>query len=113
VPAHGFTAEALALGARDAGLLDISPSILPDGVFGLIRWHLYLQRTSLAGRVAGVERVGTMTVAERVEALAWERLRGNEGVVGRWQEVSFFLIFFFFELDREVDGWIWMMILTV
>jgi hypothetical protein len=31
-----------------------------------------------------------LTVGERVEALAWERLRGNVegGVVGRWQEVS-------------------------
>ncbi|GAB1317270.1 Ubiquinone biosynthesis protein coq9, mitochondrial [Madurella fahalii] len=108
VPAHGFTPESLALGARGAGLLDISASILPDGgVFSLIRWHLYTQRTALAGKKAGLFQ-GTedvMSVAEKVEALAWARLKGNvdgigvdgnekgngsgeqgRGVLGRWQE---------------------------
>ncbi|KAK3906262.1 COQ9-domain-containing protein [Staphylotrichum tortipilum] len=96
VPAHGFTPDALALGARDTGLLDISPAILPDGVFSLIQWHLHAQRTALAGKVGDVlaERVvkgrsrGNLTVAEKVEAITWARLRGNEesGVIGRWQE---------------------------
>lgn len=95
MPSHGFTPEALALGARDIGLLDISPAVLPDGgAFALIRWHLYFQRTCLAGKVHDVfagegEGGAPRTVGERVEALAWARLRGNEGVVGRWQEVSF------------------------
>ncbi|KAH6844874.1 COQ9-domain-containing protein [Chaetomium sp. MPI-CAGE-AT-0009] len=89
VPSHGFTPESLALGARDTGLLDISPSILPDGVFSLTRWHLHTQRTSLAGKAKGaVAEEGASTVGERVEALAWARLRGNveSGIVGRWQE---------------------------
>ncbi|KAH6649636.1 COQ9-domain-containing protein [Chaetomium tenue] len=89
VPSHGFTPESLALGARDAGLLDISPSILPDGVFSLIRWHLHTQRTALADKAKdAVANEGATTVGERVEALAWARLRGNveSGVVGRWQE---------------------------
>ncbi|AEO67736.1 uncharacterized protein THITE_16677, partial [Thermothielavioides terrestris NRRL 8126] len=107
VPQHGFTAEALALGARDAGLLDISPAVLPDGgVFGLIRWHLYTQRTALAGKVEeifgssggggrdggdGGEALGKgqaplTTVADKVEALAWARLQANEAIVGHWQE---------------------------
>lgn len=95
MPAHGFTPEALALGARDAGLLDISPAVLPDGggAFSLIRWHLHAQRTALAGKVheivAAAEDDGVVVgVEDKVEALAWARLRGNEGVVGRWQEVS-------------------------
>ena len=90
VPSHGFTPESLALGARDNGLLDISPSILPDGVFSLIRWHLYAQRTSLADKAKdAVAKEGASTVGERVEALAWARLSGNveSGIVGRWQEV--------------------------
>lgn len=89
VPSHGFTPGSLALGARDAGLLDISPSILADGVFSLIRWHLYAQRTSLADKTKdAVANDGASTVGERVEALAWARLRGNaeNGIVGRWQE---------------------------
>ena len=97
VPTHGFTSTALALGARDAGLLDISPAILPDGgVFRLIRWHLYIQRTGLAAKVGELDREGGLgrEVGERVERIAWERLRGNEEVVGRWQEVCLFLFSF-------------------
>jgi ubiquinone biosynthesis protein COQ9 len=74
------------------------PAILPDGSFSLIRWHLYVQRTALAGKLRDILGEGaeggagrTMTVEEKVEALAWARLRGNEGVVGRWQEVCFYL----------------------
>lgn len=85
VPAHGFTPESLALGARDAGLLDISASLLPggpgDAVFALIRWHLYVQRTALAGKAKELfsreEGLGEVGVGERVEALAWARLLGN------------------------------------
>ncbi|KAL1841016.1 hypothetical protein VTJ49DRAFT_7532 [Mycothermus thermophilus] len=90
VPEHGFTQEALALGARDAGLLEISPAVFPgDGVFALIRWHLYTQRTALSHKVDEVAAGtpgGPAGVAERVERLTWERLRGNEAIVGRWQE---------------------------
>lgn len=96
VPSHGFTPESLALGARDAGLLDISPSILPNGIFDLIRWHLYTQRTSLAAKAQRLEAEnGPMTVADKVEALTWERLKGNveAGVVPRWQEVCLFFSF--------------------
>jgi hypothetical protein len=55
---------------------------------------LYVQRTALAGKLGDIIGGGDggdggrrMTVEEKVEALAWARLRGNEGVVGRWQEV--------------------------
>jgi ubiquinone biosynthesis protein COQ9 len=117
VAAQGFSREALALGARDAGLLDISPSLLlggsDGGVFALIRWHLYTQRNALAGKAAALFASeidgspggskdataatpslggiggGIRTVSERVEMLAWARLQGNDeaGVVGRLQEV--------------------------
>lgn len=91
VPTHGFSAEALALGARDAGYLDISTNLFPEGPFTLIRWHLVQQRASLAGRRVALFGAGELdsqpgSVAERVEALAWERLAGNGAVVGRWQE---------------------------
>jgi len=107
VPVHGFSAEALALGARDAGLLDISASLLPDGPFSLVRWHLVEQREALAARAQDLFSLsegeidgGTsatpssppspsppLSVGEKVEALTWERLRANASIIHRWQEV--------------------------
>lgn len=88
IPEHGFSQEALALGARDAGYLEISTNLLPDGVFSLVQWHMVAQREALAGRAqalfSGEERMG---VGRKVEALVWERLMGNTEVIGRWQEV--------------------------
>ncbi|KAK4452071.1 COQ9-domain-containing protein [Podospora aff. communis PSN243] len=86
VPTHGFTPSSLALGARAAGYLDISTSIFPEGAFSLIRWHLYTQRTALAGKKDSIAGFESMGLTERVEALTWERLIGNKDVVGRWQE---------------------------
>lgn len=91
VPAHGFSHAALALGARDAGYLDISTNLLPDGAFSLVQWHMVAQREALAARAqelftssGGEER---MRVGRKVEALVWERLMGNARVIERWQEV--------------------------
>ena len=111
VPAHGFTAEALALGARDTGHLDISAAVLPDGPFGLVRWHLHTQRTALADKKKEVLGGGSaawteMSVAERVEALTWARLQGNEDIVGRWQEVGLrHAIWALREGIRDGGGW--------
>lgn len=89
VPEHGFSQESLALGARDAGYLDISTNLLPDGVFSLVQWHMVSQREALALRArelfSGEEKMG---VGCKVEVLVWERLIGNEAVIGRWQEVT-------------------------
>jgi len=96
VPEHGFSQEALALGARDAGYLDISTTILPEGVFSLIRWHLVTQRDALARRrdaLFGSESEqqegggAKVPVEDKVEALTWERLLANRDVISRWQEV--------------------------
>ncbi|KAK1826837.1 COQ9-domain-containing protein [Podospora conica] len=83
VRTSGFTPTSLALGARAAGLLDISATILPQGVFSLILFHLATQREALAA----TKLEGT-TTTERVEELTWARLRGNvdAGVVGSLQE---------------------------
>lgn len=89
VPEHGFSQKALGCGARDAGYLDISASVIPDGAFGLIRYHLVTQREALAARsqqlFTDTDKPG---VSSRVEALAWERLMGNKAVLARWQEVG-------------------------
>ncbi|KAM0322400.1 hypothetical protein ACHAQA_009467 [Verticillium albo-atrum] len=90
VPEYGFSKQALALGAKDAGYPDISASILPDGAFSLIRYHLVTRREELAGTnqaLFGAENDATKTtVADRVERLTWERLLGNNKVIHRWQE---------------------------
>ncbi|KAI1117806.1 ubiquinone biosynthesis protein COQ9 [Nemania sp. NC0429] len=90
VPEHGFTRHALSLGARDAGYLDVSTNLLPEGPFSLIRYHLVTQREALAPRRDAVfEDAGAgaaTTVPARVERLTWERLLGNRDVNHRWQE---------------------------
>ncbi|KAI1773713.1 ubiquinone biosynthesis protein COQ9 [Hypoxylon cercidicola] len=91
VPEHGFTAHTLSLGARDAGYLDISTNLLPEGPFSLIRYHLVTQREALAPRSAAAFRdeageVSSLQVPDKVERLAWERLQGNKEVNHRWQE---------------------------
>ncbi|KAM3536889.1 hypothetical protein ARSEF1564_010187 [Beauveria bassiana] len=87
VPEHGFSARALGLGARDAGYLDISPSVLPDGAFNLIRHHLISQRQSLARTAKKLfideESLGP---GDKVAALTWARLRGNQDIIQHWQE---------------------------
>jgi ubiquinone biosynthesis protein COQ9 len=95
VPAHGFTPEALALGARDAGYLDISTNLLPNGVFDLIRYHLVTRREALVQKAKELDASGSssMRTGDKVFELTWERLLGNRDVVGRWQEVMFFFFF--------------------
>ncbi|KAI1204162.1 ubiquinone biosynthesis protein COQ9 [Annulohypoxylon truncatum] len=93
VPEHGFTQHTLSLGARDAGYLDISTNLLPEGPFSLIRYHLVTQRQALARRSEsifnsqGEERTPLpLPVPDKVERLTWERLLGNQEVNHRWQE---------------------------
>lgn len=92
VPEHGFTQQALSLGVRDAGYLDISTNLLPEGPFSLIRYHLVTQREALAPRSESIFSSGgegtspPRQVPDKVERLAWERLLGNQEVNHRWQE---------------------------
>ncbi|KAK7943224.1 ubiquinone biosynthesis protein COQ9 [Apiospora aurea] len=105
VPEHGFTHKALSLGARDAGYLDISTNVVPEGPFSLIKYHLVSKREALAPRSAEIfnapvaaaadgatpdtaagSRGQLLTVPERVERLTWERLLANQHVIHRWQE---------------------------
>lgn len=85
VPEHGFTSHALSFGARDAGYRDISTTILPDGPFSLIKYHLVIKREALAPKsadICGAEE----NAASKVERLTWERLVSNKAVIHRWQE---------------------------
>lgn len=91
IPQHGFTPKTLALGARDAGYLDISTNLLADGVFTLVQWHLVSQREALADKARALpedEETRALGVGAKVELLAWERLMGNRHVIGKLQEVG-------------------------
>ena len=91
VPNHGFTIDALKLGARDAGYLDVSTNLLPRGVFDLINYHLVTQRLALQNNVQFPEQGEQgkkMGVGAKVRTLTLARLRANEPVIHRWQEVG-------------------------
>ena len=86
VPAHGFTQEALSLGAKDAGYLELSTNLFPKGQFDLVKYHLVSQRLALKERIQFPDE--KMGVGRKVRGLVLERLRANvdAGVVSRWQE---------------------------
>lgn len=84
VPRHGFTFAALVQGARDAGYLDVSTNLFPQGPFDLVRYHLITQRLALRDRVQFPTHLG---VGAKVRSLALQRLRANGAVIGKWQEV--------------------------
>lgn len=91
IPQQGFTPKTLALGAWDAGYLDISTNLLADGVFTLVRWHLVSQREGLARKATALfegDAAQGLGMGAKVELLTWERLMGNRHVIGKLQEVS-------------------------
>jgi len=90
VPVHGFTNTSLALGARDAGYLDVSTNLFPKGAFSLVHYHLLTQRLGL-GKHSQVsqpaENEKPLGIGAKVKALTWARLLSNEPIIHRWQEV--------------------------
>ncbi|KAJ5779588.1 hypothetical protein N7457_007308 [Penicillium paradoxum] len=97
VPTHGFSGTALALGARDAGFLDVSVQLLPRAEFDLILFWLASRRGLLRGKVeeGGLFRriaaeqgkdVHELSIEERVRGLILERLRMNTEVKDVWQD---------------------------
>jgi ubiquinone biosynthesis protein COQ9 len=88
---HGFTLTSLSLGAKDAGYIDASVNLFERGAFGLVLWHLYTQRTSLAEKCKDIFKIEEgkkeMGVGSKVKALTWERLMSNHSIISRWQEV--------------------------
>lgn len=84
VPEHGFTDNALALGAKDAGYLDVSVQLFPRGVYDLINYHLVTQRQALKDHVQFPDdaRLG---VGRKIQTLAMTRLRSNKDIIHQWQ----------------------------
>ena len=86
VPKYGFTDEALSLGAKDAGYLDVTVQLFPRHAFDLIHYHLVKQRLALKNNVQFPE--GTqLGLGAKVRALAMARLRANADIIHQWQGV--------------------------
>ncbi|KAL4789779.1 COQ9-domain-containing protein [Aspergillus venezuelensis] len=90
VPAHGFTREALTLGARDTGFLDVSIQLFPRGEFDLILFWLASRRGLLRARVEqdGLlgKDSGLVSTEEKTRKLIMERLRMNADINHQWQD---------------------------
>lgn len=97
IPDHGFTKETLTLGARDVGFLDVSIQLFTRQEMDLVLFWLASRRGLLRAKVENglFEKNQTGTdgsggsVEEKVKILVLERLRMNERIVHRWQDVSF------------------------
>jgi ubiquinone biosynthesis protein COQ9 len=90
IPSHGFTNTSLALGAKDAGYLDVSTNLFPSGTFSLVYYHLVTQRLALAKHLEVIqasENGKRLGVGPKVKALTWVRLVSNRPIIHRWQEV--------------------------
>ncbi|KAE8356897.1 COQ9-domain-containing protein [Aspergillus coremiiformis] len=94
VPTHGFTRNALTLGARDSGFLDVSVQLFPRGEFDLVLFWLASRRGLLRASVEdGLfekdERVmagQTLSVEEKTKLLIIKRLKMNTEIRHQWQD---------------------------
>lgn len=84
VSEHGFTEQALTLGARDAGYLDVSVQLFPRGVFDLVNYYLVTRRLALKQDVQFPEDV-KLGVGRKVKTLTMTRLRANKDIIHQWQ----------------------------
>ncbi|KAF3908033.1 hypothetical protein ABW21_db0202203 [Orbilia brochopaga] len=93
VPTQGFTDSALLMGVKDAGYLDVTTNLFPQGPFDIVKYHLVTQRERLSEFAtseawkqtqASKQRFG---MTDKIRALCIERLRRNEDIIHRWPEV--------------------------
>ncbi|RAL03746.1 uncharacterized protein BO80DRAFT_462434 [Aspergillus ibericus CBS 121593] len=87
VPTHGFTRDALTLGARDAGFLDVSVQLFPRAEFDLILFYLASRRGLLRSKVENdnlLQSAQPQSVDDKIKVLIMERLRMNAEVREKW-----------------------------
>lgn len=87
VPEYGFSSQALLLGAKDAGYLEVSVQLFPRGAYDLINYHLVTQRLALKDR-AQFPADANLGVGKKVRVLTLERLKANNDIIRQWQGVS-------------------------
>jgi ubiquinone biosynthesis protein COQ9 len=106
VPKHGFTAQSLTLGVREAGYLDVSLQLFPrGGEIELVLFWLGSRRSLLREKVekgemfpkrnegGGEIRGKEFDMEDKVKMLILERLQMNEKVIHQWQDVSFRVLY--------------------
>ena len=96
VPNHGFSRQAMLLGAQDAGYIPASLALFPSGSFDLVKFHLITQRLALKDNVqfprtsdSGANKTASpkpIGVAAKIRLLSLTRLRANASVIHRYQE---------------------------
>ncbi|PYH46814.1 uncharacterized protein BP01DRAFT_355216 [Aspergillus saccharolyticus JOP 1030-1] len=94
VPTHGFSRDALTLGCRDAGFLDVSVQLLPRAEFDLILFWLASRRGLLRSKVesdglllpSSTGGGPVLSVDDKIQILLMERLRMNAEVKDQWQD---------------------------
>jgi hypothetical protein len=87
VPEYGFSSQALLLGAKDAGYLEVSVQLFPRGAYDLINYHLVTQRLALKDRVQ-FPTDANLSIGKKVRVLTLERLKANNDIIRQWQGVS-------------------------
>ena len=85
VPDQGFTARALAEGAREVGFRDATVNLFSRGAFSLVLYHLATQRTALAE--SDSVNSNSSDVDTNIRNITWSRLESNKALISRWQEV--------------------------
>ncbi|PLB50243.1 ubiquinone biosynthesis protein COQ9 [Aspergillus steynii IBT 23096] len=88
IPQHGFTRDALTLGARDAGFLDVSVQLFPRAEFDLILFWLASRRGLLRASVDDglLLPYADASVDQKIKVLLMERLRMNVDIRHQWQD---------------------------
>ncbi|RAO68729.1 uncharacterized protein BHQ10_004741 [Talaromyces amestolkiae] len=86
IPEHGFTKDALIMGARDMGFLDVSIQLFTRQEMDLVLYWLASRRGLLRAKVQnGLIEGKQMSVDEKIKTLVIERLRMNGPIIHRWQ----------------------------
>lgn len=89
IPDHGFSKDALIMGARDMGFLDVSIQLFTRQEMDLVLYWLASRRGILRAKVQnGLFEGKQMSVDEKIKTLVIERLRMNSPIIHRWQDVS-------------------------
>ncbi|OKL63979.1 hypothetical protein UA08_00639 [Talaromyces atroroseus] len=83
---HGFTKDALILGARDVGFLDVSIQLFSRQEMDLVLYWLASRRGLLRAKVQnGLFEGQQKSVDEKIKTLVLERLRMNSEIIHHWQ----------------------------
>ena len=90
VPIHGFTVQALRLGAQEAGYPAVSASHFANGPLALVSHHLVTERLALSDRfrrpqLSRENYEAPKDILERVQKIALSRLLANGPLIAQYQ----------------------------